>query len=136
MKRITITATATLLLISAGACNKSYDNANEAYANAEGNAAYGGADGTSADDGYAKGNATATSSWPAGTRIVVDNGVTYRVEPGGVRVALGPSDSRILVENGVRYRVDPSGTRVRIDPSGAEISVSPAPGVTVTTNTQ
>jgi hypothetical protein len=78
---------------------------------------------------------TATTSWPAGTRIVVEEGVTYRIGPDNVRVALGPDDSQILVENGVRYRVDPGGTRVTIDERGTEIRVD-ADGVDATVNTQ
>jgi hypothetical protein len=38
-------------------------------------------------------------------------------------VRLGASDSRIVVEKGTRYRVDPGGTRVRIDDSGAVVRV-------------
>lgn len=71
----------------------------------------------------AYGNQTASSSWPAGSRIVEEDGVTYRVDAGGARVRLGDSDSRILVEEGVRYRVDPGGVRVRIDDEGAVIGV-------------
>ena len=71
-------------------------------------------------------NATAaTSIWPEGARIVEENGVYYRIDPGGARVRLEPGTSTILVENGVRYRVDPGGTRVRIDDEGAVISVGP-----------
>ena len=36
---------------------------------------------------------------------------------------MGANDSRILVDNGVRYRVDADGSRVRIDPKGASIDV-------------
>ena len=64
-------------------------------------------------------------AWPEGSRIVVEEGVTYRIDPGGTRVALGPNDSRVVVVDGIRYRVDPGGTRVRIDEQGAVISVGP-----------
>ena len=125
MRKIALAAAVAALSIGAAACD-SYDDANEAYAN-DANAAY-------ADNGAAAGNydaasgaagATASGAWPAGTRIIVENGVTYRVDPAGVRVALGPNDSRIVVEDGVRYRVDPGGTRVRIDDTGAAVSVGP-----------
>lgn len=76
--------------------------------------------GTTADAGAAG----ATTNWPAGSRIVVEEGVTYRVEPGGTRVRLGPDDSRIVVENGTRFRVDPDGTRFRIDEQGAVVSTT------------
>ena len=101
-----------------------YNNDTAAYAEGEGNYAAG------ADYG-----STATTSWPAGSRIIVENGVTYRIGPDNVRVALGPDDSQIIVENGVRYRVDPGGTRVRIDDEGAEIRVD-TDGVDATINTQ
>ena len=114
------------LMVALSSCG-SYQKNQAAYQ--ENNAAY--AEGAKAGNysqgaNYSAGNAatTASSEWPKGARIVVENGVTYRVEPGGVRVALGPNDSRIVIENGVRYRVDPSGTRVRIDPSGAVIEVN------------
>lgn len=79
--------------------------------------------------------ATSAGAWPQGTRIVVEDGVTYRIGPDGVRVALGPNDSRIVIEEGVRYRVDPDGTRVRIDEQGVVIDVDSG-GVSATVNTQ
>ena len=79
------------------------------------------------------GTATTGSNWPAGTRIVTENGVTYRIEPGGARIALGPADSRIVVEGGNRFRVDPDGTRVRINEEGAVIDVD-EDGVGATVN--
>jgi hypothetical protein len=106
--------------LALGACdyNKSdYNEANAAYD--AGNAAYEG----NAAGGYNA--ATAASSWPEGARIVEESGVTYRIDPGGARVRLGPSDSVIVVEDGVRYRVDAGGTRVRIDEQGAVVSVGP-----------
>ena len=66
---------------------------------------------------------TAGSAWPEGARIVEEDGVVYRVDPGGARVRLESTDSRILVEDGVRFRVDPDGTRVRIDDEGAVVRV-------------
>lgn len=69
------------------------------------------------------GAAGATTDWPAGSRIVVEDGVTYRIVPDGTRVRLGPADSRV-VEDGVRYRVDPDGTRFRIDEQGAVVSTT------------
>ena len=115
------------LMFALSACG-GYDKNEAAYENEAG--AYAQNDVNYAQDANysAEGSAYASGEgkgWPTGSRIVVDNGTTYRIDPGGVRVALGPSDSRILVENGVRYRVDPGGTRVRIDPSGAVIAVSP-----------
>ncbi|MBA3512697.1 hypothetical protein [Sphingomonas sp.] len=120
--RTLITAVAVgALSLGVAACNN-YDETNEAYANEANAADY-------ADNAAGAGNydtATTTGgSWPAGSRIVVENGVTYRLEPGGARVALGPNDSRIVVEDGVSYRVDPGGTRVRIDDTGAVVDVRP-----------
>ena len=68
--------------------------------------------------------------FPAGARIVEENGAFYRVDADGTRTALGANDARIVVENGVRYRVSPSGTRVRIDEQGATLDVD-APDVDV-----
>lgn len=146
MKHVLLAATLGGLSLGIAACNYNKDYSNTAYGNeAYSNEAYseGGANYSAEGGNYAAGGggyggtATASANWPAGTRIVVDNGVTYRVEPGGVRVALGPNDSRIVTENGVRYRVDPSGTRVRIDANGADISVGTNDTtVNVTTNTE
>jgi hypothetical protein len=79
-----------------------------------------------ADGAETGGNGAASASvsaFPKGARIVEENGVTYRIDADGTRVALGSADSRIVVENGVRYRVDPDGTRVRIDREGVAIDV-------------
>ena len=93
-----------------------YNEANAAYEE-QGNydAAAGGA-------GY---NTTAAGGWPEGARIIEENNVYYRIDPGGTRVRLEPGDRTILVEDGVRYRLDPGGTRVRIDDEGAVVSVGP-----------
>ena len=108
-----------LTALGISACSD-YDSENQAYAEGA-NDAY--AEGAQAGGDYAGG--TAASGWPEGTRIVVEEGVTYRIEPGGARIRLGPGDSRVLVEDGVTFRVDPDGTRVRIDPQGAEIRAEP-----------
>ncbi|HYD23609.1 MAG TPA: hypothetical protein VEB68_02350 [Croceibacterium sp.] len=64
---------------------------------------------------------TASADWPAGTRIVEEGGVTYRVDPGGTRVAIDDGSWRIVTEDGVRYRVDEGGTRIRIDDDGLDL---------------
>jgi hypothetical protein len=139
MRILYITTGATVMLAACGYSDEGYNNQTAyndeggAYAEGQGNYAEG--------DNYSAGNTSYSASgggqWPAGTRIVVDNGVTYRIEPGGARIALGPNDSRIVVENGTRFRVDPSGTRVRIDENGAVIDVDSADtDATVTVNTQ
>ncbi len=132
MKRFALTASLGPIGLGLAACGDydrneaAYNDANAAYAEGEGGNYAGGEAG-----GNYSGTQTASAGWPAGSRIVVEEGVTYRIEPGGARVALGPDDSRILVEDGVRYRIDPGGTRIRIDESGAEVVVDP-----VTVNTQ
>jgi hypothetical protein len=75
-------------------------------------------------------NGTATASggsgggaFPKGARIVEENGVTYRVDADGTRVALTAADSRIIVEGDKRFRIDPDGTRVRIDDDGGAIDI-------------
>ena len=130
MRRAALSAATLVVGLAACNYNKEYNEQNAAYGNEAYSNATGYAEGTG---GNYSGAQTATATWPPGSRIVVEKGVTYRIEPGGVRVALGPNESRILVENGVRYRVDPSGTRVRIDESGAEITVNP-PGTTTVVN--
>jgi len=64
---------------------------------------------------------TAAADWPAGTRIVEEDGTTYRVDPGGTRVAIDDGSWRIVTEGDTRYRVDPAGTRVRIDDEGLDL---------------
>lgn len=116
--KLAISAAAGALTIALAGC---YDNDQE-YAdngyNAADNTAYAA---NESGNGYA--TAAPAGSWPEGARIVVDNGVTYRIDPDGARVALGPADARIEVIDGVRYRIDPGGTRVRIDEQGAVIRV-------------
>lgn len=124
MRRFMI-ATALAAGLGLTACDYDKGEYNEANADyqAEGNydAATGGA-------GY-----NAAGNWPEGARIVEENGVYYRIDPGGVRVRIEEGGPTIVVENGVRYRVDPGGARVRIDEQGAEISVGPD-GVDATVN--
>lgn len=109
---------AAALVLGVGACSD-YDQDNASYAEGA-NATYDEANATGT--GYAEGTRMA-SAWPEGARIVVEEGVTYRIDPGGARVRLGPGDSRIVVEDGVSYRVDPDGTRIRIDPSGVAVRI-------------
>ena len=53
---------------------------------------------------------TASADWPAGTRIVEENNVTYRVNPDNTRVEIPAGGYRIVTVDGERYRVDASGT--------------------------
>ena len=124
MRTFVTAAAVAALSISAAAC-QNYEETNEAYANDANAADYAANDAAAGNYGTTGGTAAAGGSWPAGSRIVVENGVTYRIDPGGVRVALGPADSRIVVEDGIRYRVDPGGTRIRIDETGAVVDVAP-----------
>jgi len=78
---------------------------------------------------------SASADWPAGTRIVEENGVTYRVNPDRTRVAIGNGGPRVVVENGNRYRVDASGTRHRINDDGIDIDLPAVPGVDVDVGT-
>ena len=88
------------------------------------NAANDAAAGAEAAGGNASGStASAAAAFPAGTRIVEESGVTFRIDPDGTRVQLGPNESRIVVEDGVRFRVDPDGSRVRIDDQGLAVDV-------------
>jgi hypothetical protein len=70
------------------------------------------------------GTSGSSSTYPKGSRIVEENGVTYRVNADGTRVRLADNEGRIVTENGVRYRVDGSGgNRVRIDERGIDIDL-------------
>ena len=86
--------------------------------------------------------ATASADWPAGTRIVEEGGVTYRVDPAGARVAIEDDSWRIVTEGDTRYRVGPAGTRVEIDDDGLDLEGAasgpdiPGVDVDVGTNTQ
>ena len=118
MRRIALIGAAGALGLVA-ACSDYDEGNNAAYAEGENAEAY--ADGNAAGGNAYGTNTAAAGSWPAGSRIVVENGVTYRIDPGGARIVLGPSDARIVEEGGVRFRVDPDGTRVRIDDQGAVV---------------
>ena len=82
---------------------------------------------------------TASADWPAGTRIVEEGDVTYRVDPAGTRVAIDDNSWRIVTDNGTRYRVDPAGARIRIDDEGLDLSGAASgpdiPGVDVDVGT-
>ncbi len=131
MKTFALTAALGAACLGLAACDYSDDEYNNAADyNAEG------ADYDANAAGYdAAGNASATTYFAPGARIVEEGGVTYRIDADGTRVRLGPNDSRILVEDGVRYRVDPDGARVRIDDEGATISVPVNDDVNVEVNT-
>ena len=132
--RIILAAAAGALTISVSGCYEKQEYNND-YNAADANYAANGAeyDANASAGNYA--SADAATSWPEGARIVVDNGVTYRIDPGGARVALGPNDARIEVIDGVRYRIDPGGARIRIDDQGVAIRVDPnAPAVEINAN--
>ena len=94
---------------------------------------------TATADATVAGTTSAAADWPAGTRIVEEGGVTYRVDPAGARVAIDDGSWRIVTEDEVRYRVDPGGTRVRIDDEGIDLrgaaSGPDIPGVDVDVGT-
>ena len=115
---LTLVAAASVLALGIAACSTEADTANEVNeADVEV------LNETDSSAAGANGAAASGTTWPTGSRIVVEDGVTYRIEPGGARVALGPSDSRIVVEGDTRFRVDPDGSRVRIDEDGAVIAI-------------
>jgi hypothetical protein len=126
MKRILTIAAVAAASIGVAACDD-YDETNNAAYNETDNAAYGAEAGNAAyGDGAgnaAYGAATAATELPQGARVVVENGVRYRIDPGGARVRLGDGDSVIWVEDGVRYRIDPEGTRFRVDDRGVRIDI-------------
>jgi hypothetical protein len=128
-------ATMGAALVALAACG-GYEKNEQAYD--EGNAAY-----TEGGEGYGDGqrnaaySAGAATILPEGTRVVVENGVRYRVDPAGARVRIGDDESVIFVEDGVRFRVDPDGSRVRVDDDGdvdANIRLGDNVAVDVNTN--
>jgi hypothetical protein len=94
---------------------------------------------TDAMAGSAMADAGANADWPAGTRIVEEDGVTYRVNADGTRVELTSGDWRIVTEGEDRYRVRDDGTRIRIDEDGLDLdgvaSGPDIPGVDVDVGT-
>ena len=133
MKKSILTAAlgATSLALSACGDSGTGNGANEA------NAAGAENDSAVAEGGEAgAGGNVAGGGWAAGTRIVEENGVTFRVDPDGTRVQLGENEARIVVENGVRYRVS-DGNRVRIDERGVDVDLDgpDIPGVDVDVGT-
>ena len=115
MKKFALTATVAAAVLGLAACGDADVEVNEAATNDTGAVTDTSADGATA-------TTSTTSNWQ-GARIVEENGTTYRIDPDGTRVVLGPNDSRIVVEDNVRYRVDPDGTRVRIGDDGLEVDI-------------
>lgn len=129
MNKLTLTAVLGASCLAIAACGGGEADHNNMAADNMSSAAE--AEGAAGAEGNAGTGATAAGSaaFPAGARIVEENGATWRVDADGTRVRLGDADSRIVVENGVRYRVDPGGARVRIDEKGLGIDVD-TPDVT------
>ena len=117
MKKLILAAALGATSLTLAACGDR--NANSADANVAAT------EGENAMPADANGTAAATgaTAFPKGARIVEENGVTYRIDPDGTRVALTATDSKIVVEGDKRYRVDPDGTRVRIDDRGLSIDL-------------
>ena len=111
MKKLALTAALGAACLALTAC-QDRDAANEA----------GDTVATEGADGNAAPAASATA-FPKGARIVEENGVTYRIDADGTRVALTAADSRIVIEGDKKFRVDPDGTRVRIDDDGGAIDI-------------
>jgi len=125
MRGLGMTAFCSVLAFGLAACGKS-DKAvtnTTVTTNQAGTGAAPGDMGAAGGAGATTAGANSGSAWTEGSRIVVEDGVTYRIDRAGARVRLEPGDSRIVVEKGVRYRVDPGGTRVRIDDRGAAVRI-------------
>ena len=123
MKKLILTSAIGALALALSACG---DNDADTDASADDTAAVDTAD-TSAD-------AAATASagdWPKGTAIVEEGGTTYRVDPGGSRVAITDDSFRVVTKDGVRYRVDASGTGHKIDDDGVDLDLPAVPGIDV-----
>jgi hypothetical protein len=119
MKKLIMTSTLGALALALSACNNTDDDA----ATADDTAATAEADTAAAT--------TADADWPAGTRIVEEKGVTYRVNTDNTRVEIPAGGYRIAVVDGVRYRVDASGTGHRIDDEGVDIDLPAVEGIDI-----
>lgn len=75
--------------------------------------------------------AAADPNWPAGSRIVEEDGVTYRVNADDTRVKIEDGSYRVVTEGGKRFRVDASGTRHPIDDDGIDVDLPAVEGVDV-----
>ena len=119
MRKFALIALAGAASIGLAACGDREADTNKADENAT---TAGEGEGTGSDGGNASGGnaTTASADWPKGARIVEEKGVTYRVDADGTRVEL--PDTRVVIEDGVRYRVR-NGTRVRIDDRGLDVDV-------------
>lgn len=139
MKKLISTAALAAACLGLAACgdtgNENAANGANAAGEENGTAAGGEAGGTAGGNGSA--GAAAGGDWPAGTRIVEENGAVFRVNPDGTRVRIENDDVRIVTENGVRYRVNREGTRVRIDERGVDVDLDgpDIPGVDVDVGT-
>lgn len=128
--KLSITAAAGALTVALGGCYDQEQNYADNGYNAASNEAYAA---NESGNGYAQAPA---GDWPEGARIVVEDNVTYRIDPDGARIALGPDGPRVEVIDGVRYRIDPGGTRVRIDEQGAVVRLPVGENVAVEVNTE
>jgi hypothetical protein len=126
MKKLALIATVGAASLALAACDQQGNSAaenNMSGAESGLEPADNGAMAVEGNGSASAGAAAGGGAFPKGARIVEENGVTYRIDADGSRVALTDRDSRIVTENGVRYRVDSDGSRVRIDPRGATIDV-------------
>jgi hypothetical protein len=134
MKRVTLTAVLTASCLAISGCGGGETNtaeANNMSADADAAGSEMANDNMAAGDMAGSNGAASTagasgssSTYPKGSRLIEENGVTYRVDADGTRVRLAETEGRIITENGVRYRVDGSGgNRVRIDERGIDIDL-------------
>ena len=117
MKKLVLTAALGATCLALTACGDRDAASNEANDSALTT------EGVDANGSAAASGAAAGTAFPKGARIVVEKGVTYRIDADGTRVALTSTDSKIVVEGDKRFRVDPDGTRVRIDDDGGAIDI-------------
>lgn len=71
---------------------------------------------------------TASADWPSGTRIVEEDGATFRVNPDGTRVEITDGSWRIVTEGDTRYRVGSDGIRYEINEEGEDLDGAPDGG--------
>ena len=123
MKKLILTTAVGAFALAVSACNNT--DADDDAATADETAA-------AIDTSAAPAATTASADdWPKGTRIVEENGTTYRVNTDNTRVAIPAGGYRVVTQDGHRYRVDASGVGHRIDDNGVDLDLPAVEGIDI-----
>lgn len=129
MKKLILSAAISALALTVAACgdNDADDAADTTVVDTADTATTADAGGA----GAAGGMAAEDPNWPRGTRIVEEDGKTYRVAADNTRTEITDGSWRVVTEGGERFRVDAAGTRHRIDDDGLDVDLPAVEGVDV-----